>query len=182
MTPPTAQPDKLPEEISLGNIFIIMGVSGCGKSTLAALLAHKLNCEYRDADDMHPPANVQKMSAGEPLNDIDRGPWLQKICTYTMQQANKGHTIVIACSALKHAYRDVLNQAGAVQYVFLAGSKKIIAERMQSRAGHYMPESLLDSQINTLEDPSNEANVVTVQIDSTPQAILEKTLYLLKLF
>lgn len=157
-----------------------MGVSGCGKSTIASLMAESLKFEFLDADDLHPPENKQMMSAGTPLTDENRWPWLKTVRDYAADKASKNEPCVIACSALKQSYRAILNQAPEVCYVFLDGPKSLIQERMHNRAGHFMPESLLDSQFEALERPDHENRVVIVTIDSTPQEIADIAIAALK--
>lgn len=169
--------NKVPSE-SL--IVIVMGVSGCGKSTIASLIAQSLKFEFLDADDLHPPENKQMMSAGIPLTDENRLPWLETVRDYATSRSSKNESCVIACSALKQSYRDILNQAHGVCYVFLDGPKSLIQQRMHDRTGHFMPESLLDSQYDALERPEHENRVVTVKIDSTPQEIADNAVIALE--
>ncbi len=152
-------------------IVIVMGVSGCGKSTVGAQIAKQLSVEFLDADDLHPPENKQRMSAGIPLTDENRLPWLRTVRDYADTRNKKGITCVIACSALKKSYRDILNEAQPTSYVFLHGSKSLIATRMHDRTGHFMPETLLDSQFEALETPTEEANVVSIGIEDEPTVI-----------
>lgn len=152
-------------------IVIVMGVSGCGKSTVAELMAKSLNIDFLDADDLHPPENKRLMSAGIALTDENRMPWLNTVKEYGIAQSAKNKSCVIACSALKRSYRQILSDAPAVRYVFLDGPKALIQQRMHDRSGHFMPESLLNSQYEALESPKGEASVVTVSIDSTPALI-----------
>jgi gluconokinase len=152
-------------------IIVVMGVSGCGKSTIAESIAEQLNAHFKDGDELHPEANIKKMEAGTPLTDSDREPWLFDVADYAREQAALHGVCVIACSALKRRYREILNEANNVVYVFLDGSFELIASRMQSRTGHFMPETLLKSQFDALEDPRTEDNVVVIDIDSEPPAI-----------
>lgn len=155
--------------------FVVMGVSGCGKSTVGASLAAAIGGQFIDGDDLHPAANVAKMAAGHPLNDNDRAPWLVKV-----GQALHGGTgpVVVGCSALKCRYRDVIRQEAdqPVIFVHLAGSRDILLARMAARTGHFMPASLLDSQLAALEAPNKQEDAVTVNIDQTPDAILAQIL------
>ncbi len=131
-------------------LIVVMGVSGCGKSTVGLALADRLRVPFRDADDLHPASNVAKMSRGIPLTDEDRAPWLVAVGQELAAHGAAG--MVIACSALKVAYRDVLRQhAPAVLFVHLEASKQVIAKRMVVRSEHFMPLALLDSQLATLE-------------------------------
>lgn len=133
-----------------------MGVSGSGKSTVGRQVADALGWEFRDGDDFHPPENVAKMRAGTPLNDDDRRPWLLAIQRWMRATQAAGGSGVIACSALKEAYRDLLlREEPWVRFVHLAGPKEVIAERMKARSGHFMPSSLLDSQFAALEAPAD---------------------------
>jgi gluconokinase len=135
-------------------IIIVMGVSGCGKSTVGSLVARQLGFEFRDGDDFHPAANVAKMRTGTPLNDADRKPWLEAIASYMRTTHQEGGGAVVACSALKEAYRDILlRNEPWVRFVHLTGPREVIAERLKARAGHFMPPTLLDSQFATLETP-----------------------------
>jgi len=152
-------------------VIIVMGVSGCGKSTIAAHIAHQLDVAYLDADDLHPPENKKRMSSGIPLSDENRLPWLRAVRDYANGYAKKDLTCIIACSALKKSYRDILNETRTTGFVFLEGAKSLIQKRMLDRSDHFMPESLLDSQFATLEIPTAEANVVTIGIDAEPEQI-----------
>lgn len=144
--------------------IIVMGVSGSGKSTVGAALAARRGWCFVDGDDLHPPANVAKMAAGEPLTDADRTPWLARIAEAL--QDCRDIPLVIACSALKRRYRDRLRQADSgVRFVFLYGSTTLLAQRLSGRAGHFMPTSLLQSQLDALEAPGpDEADVLPLAI------------------
>ena len=136
-------------------ILLLMGVSGCGKSTVGAALAQSLGWPFLDADDYHPPANVARMAAGEPLTDADRWPWLDTIAAELKRVLTaKGHA-VLACSALKQAYRDRLQSAGDVRIIYLKGDQATIAARLAARKHEYMPPSLLPSQFAALEEPAD---------------------------
>lgn len=135
-----------------------MGVSGSGKTTLGAALAGRLGWEFADADDYHPAANKEKMARGEALNDDDRQPWLETLHGLLADHLRDGKPLVLACSALKQQYRDTLMHGlDGVALVFATGRKELIAERMRARS-HFMPVSLLDSQLATLEPPTNAIN------------------------
>ena len=154
--------------------LIVMGVSGSGKSTIADKLAERLHWSYEDGDKFHPASNVAKMSAGQPLTDEDRWPWLQAIADEIDRVCRIGGHVVIACSALKRAYRSVLVHGRRdVRFVFLSGTQALIADRLTRRKGHFMPPGLLDSQFKTLEPPAADENPVTVSIDASVDAIIE---------
>jgi gluconokinase len=157
--------------------LIVMGVSGSGKSTIAAALAKKLSWTFEDGDRFHPASNVAKMSAGQPLTDEDRWPWLGAIADEIDRVCRANGHVVIACSALKRAYRDALIRGrNDVRIVYLDGSKALIAERLTHRKGHFMPPGLLDSQFKTLEPPQADENSITVSIDAAVEAIVEDIL------
>lgn len=143
-------------------ILVVMGVSGCGKSTVGEALAAALGWRFFDADDFHPPANVAKMAAGLPLVDEDRWPWLARIVEELQAVQRAGGHAVLACSALREAYRERLRRAGDVRFVFLAGDEATIAARLAARRHKYMPPSLLPSQFATLEPPT-DAVVVDIR-------------------
>ena len=161
--------------------LIVMGVSGSGKSTIAASLAERLNWVYEDGDRFHPASNVAKMSAGQPLTDEDRWPWLQAIADEIDRVCESGGHVVIACSALKRAYRDVLvHGRDDVRIVYLKGTQPLIADRLARRKGHFMPPGLLDSQFKTLEPPAVDENPITVSIDASVETIVEDIVRQLK--
>jgi gluconokinase len=154
--------------------LVVMGVSGSGKSTIADRLAGRLEWTYEDGDRFHPPGNVAKMSAGQPLSDEDRWPWLQAIADEIDRVCKAGERAVIACSALKRAYRDVLvHGRDDVRIIYLEGTQDLIASRLSSRKGHFMPPGLLASQFKTLEPPDESENPVTVSIDASVDAIVD---------
>ena len=157
--------------------IIVMGVSGSGKSTIGALLAESLAWPFADADGFHPPANVAKMASGRALTDDDRWPWLDAIAAHIGAARTAGQPVVIACSALRRAYRDRL-RAGHNDLVFLhlAGSADVIATRQAARQGHFMPPSLMASQFATLEDPSEEADAITLSVTASPEAVVAAAL------
>jgi gluconokinase len=162
--------------------LIVMGVSGSGKSTVADALAKRLGWRYEDGDRFHPPGNVAKMSAGHPLTDEDRLPWLQAIAEEIDRVCGEGERAVIACSALKRAYRDILLHGRAdVRFVFLKGTQDLIAGRLAARKGHFMPPDLLASQFRTLEPPAAGEHPITVSIDAPVAAIVDDILHQLKL-
>lgn len=154
--------------------LVLMGVSGSGKSTIAKRLAEKLRWTCEDGDRFHPPANVKKMSEGHPLSDEDRWPWLQAIADEIDRVCQAGGHLVIACSALKRAYREVLvHGRDDVRIVLLDGSRDLIAERLANRKGHFMPSSLLDSQFAALEPPAADEQSITASIDGTVEEIVD---------
>lgn len=149
--------------------FVVMGVSGCGKSSIGTGFAAARGMQFTDGDHLHPPANIAKMSLGEALNDDDRAPWLDLVGA-----ALAGGDQVIACSALKRIYRDqITRRAGApVMFLFLQGERDILLKRMAARPGHFMPTSLLDSQLATLEPPAADELHLIQNIDQTPAEII----------
>ncbi len=155
--------------------LVVMGVSGCGKTTVAEDLTERLGWRSAEADDFHPPANIEKMESGHPLDDVDRAPWLAAIRDWLREQAAAGQDVVITCSALKRTYRDELRGAGPhVVFLHLAGDRALLAERMGERSGHFMPTSLLDSQLTTLEPLGADEAGMEVSIDQTPEEIVEQ--------
>ena len=156
------------------SVIVVMGVSGSGKSTIAAMLAHRLRWVYEDGDWFHPKSNVEKMHHGEPLTDEDRWPWLRAIAAWIDQTRNAGHHGIVACSALKRAYRDILVGARTdVRLVFLTGTRDLIARRIAARDDHFMPASLLDSQFAALEPPGPAEHPIVVPIDPHPRDIVD---------
>jgi carbohydrate kinase (thermoresistant glucokinase family) len=154
--------------------LIVMGVAGSGKSTVGEALAARLGWRFADGDDFHPPANVAKMSAGTPLTDEDRWPWLRAIAAAVAASLDRGESVVVACSALKRRYRDVLvGGREDVRVVYLQGSKELIAERMAKRRDHFMPTALLDSQFAALEEPGEVERAIVVPIAFSPQEMVE---------
>lgn len=154
--------------------IIVMGVSGCGKSSVGAMLAKRLGVAFVEGDVLHPKANVDKMAMGTPLTDDDRWPWLDIIGAEIGASLKRGEGIVVSCSALKRVYRDRLRLAtdGRLRFVYLHGSRALLTERMGARTGHFMPLSLLDSQLATLEVPTGEPGVATVDIDQSLEGIV----------
>jgi gluconokinase len=154
--------------------LVVMGVSGSGKSTIADHLATRLGWRYEDGDRFHPASNVAKMSAGHPLTDEDRWPWLQAIADEIDRLSDAGERAVIACSALKRAYRDILvHGRDDVRIVFLDGTQDLIAARLAARQGHFMPPGLLTSQFRTLEPPVAGERPITVSIDAPVERIVD---------
>jgi len=155
--------------------IVVMGVSGAGKSTAGRLIAARLDCPFRDADSFHPPANIAKMSRGEPLTDDDRWPWLAAIAAWIAEHRAAGTTCVVTCSALKRIYRDIVTdrQGADVRLVYLKGDFDLIDARLKARKGHFMPPGLLRSQFAALEEPAPDEHALTVSIDATPEEIAE---------
>lgn len=147
-------------------LVTVMGVSGSGKTTVGAALAQRLGVPFADADDFHPPANVAKMSAGIPLDDEDRIPWLRTIGAWMAGHAATG--AVMSCSALRRTYRDLLREAAPEQvFVHLAGSQETVARRVAGRPGHFMPAALVESQFATLEPLDADERGVTLDLDQS---------------
>ena len=151
-------------------VLIVMGVVGAGKTTVGALLARRLGWDFTDADDLHPPTNVEKIRRGMGLSDADRAPWLAAL-RHAIEQWNRvGANVVLACSALKHAYRERL-RTGSVQFVYLKASSELILTRLGGRHGHFASATILASQFSDLEEP---AGAITVEVDKTPEAIVSE--------
>ncbi|NGO70108.1 gluconokinase [Streptomyces boncukensis] len=151
--------------------MVVMGVSGSGKSTLGERLAKTLRLPFADADDFHPPENVRKMSAGAPLDDADRAPWLAAMADWLTARAREGEGGVLVCSALKRRYRDRLRQASPrLFFIHLDGPEELIRERMAHREGHFMPASLLRSQFADLEPLQEDERGAAVPIEGPPHA------------
>ncbi len=148
-------------------VLVIMGVSGSGKSTVAGILAGQLGWDLEEGDDMHPESNIEKMAAGQPLTDEDRWPWLDTVASWIHEHVSAGVPGIITCSALKRSYRERI-RANNVVFVHLAGSKAEIAKRLAARSDHFMPTSLLDSQIATLEPPGPNENTLVVEVGRKP--------------
>ncbi len=157
--------------------LIVMGVSGSGKTTVGERLASRLGWRYADADQFHPASNVAKMSAGQPLTDEDRWPWLKAIAVEIDRMRAAGKRVVVGCSALKRAYRDVLMHGrNDIRLVYLEGTQALIADRLDRRKGHFMPPGLLASQFKTLEPPTPDEHPIKVSIDGTAEAIVDDIL------
>ncbi len=161
------------------HVVVVMGVAGTGKTTIGPLLAERLGVPYAEGDDFHPPANIAKMSAGTPLDDSDRWPWLDSIGRWAHGRAGLGG--VVSSSALKRSYRDRLRAAapGAV-FLHLTGDRELIEERMRERRGHFMPTALLDSQYATLEPLQEDEAGVSVDVSGTPEDITDRAVAALR--
>jgi gluconokinase len=159
---------------------VVMGVSGCGKSTVGRLLAEHLGARYVEGDDLHPPANVQRMAAGIALTDADRWGWLASVGEQLARGDARGEPstagaapgVVASCSALKRRYRDQLRAAApGLRFVYLWGQPELLAQRMQARQGHYMPATLLQSQLNTLEPPGEDEGAIWAEVSMAAEQI-----------
>ncbi|MEU3270821.1 gluconokinase [Saccharomonospora sp. NPDC006951] len=157
--------------------LVVMGVSGAGKTTIAELLAERLGWQLAEADEFHPPANIGKMSAGIPLTDADRAPWLAAIRDWITAKDALGHNTVVTCSALKRSYRAILGEASSrVRFVFLSGGTELIASRLSRRSGHFMPPELLGSQVGDLEPLGADEDGITVDVSAPPSGIADTAL------
>ena len=160
------------KRIALPVVLVLMGVSGCGKTTVARILAERLQWAFEEGDALHPQANVDKMASGHPLDDDDRAPWLAKVADWVDGRLDAGECGVITCSSLKRSYRALIDRRGAdVEFVYLHGSRELIASRLATRHGHFMPTTLLDSQFATLEEPAADEPAIRVEIGEPPEAI-----------
>jgi gluconokinase len=163
-------------------VMIVMGVSGSGKSTIGALLARRLHWEFEDADWLHPASNVDKMHNGIPLTDEDRWPWLHAVAAWIDKTRVSGGHAVVACSALKRRYRDILiGDRTDVRLVYLMGDETLIARRIATRHEHFMPRSLLHSQFEALEEPGTDEAPVTISIEPQPREVVAQILSALAL-
>jgi gluconokinase len=156
-------------------LYVVMGVCGSGKSLIGAALARALGVDFVEGDEYHPAENVARMAAGIPLTDDDRMGWLRALGARLREAKDAGTGLVISCSALKRSYRDVLRvEAGApeLRFVFLRGTQALLAERLACRTGHFMPPSLLDSQLATLEEPSPDEEAWVCDISESPAALV----------
>ncbi len=158
-------------------VVVVMGVSGSGKTTVAMLLAAALGWSFVEGDDLHPPANVEKMHGGTPLTDADRLPWLERIAETIDDWRGRGQSGVVTCSALKREYRRVLvGGRPDVRLVYLQGSREMIGRRMAARHEHFMPVALLDSQFATLEEPAESEHPITVSVGGRPEEIVTEVI------
>lgn len=159
-----------------GQCIILMGVAGTGKSCVGQALAKRLNAKFIDGDDLHPRANIQKMASGLALDDNDRAPWLERLNDVAFSLQQKNETGFVVCSALKKRYRDRLRSGNAgITFIWLTGAYALVLARMRQRSGHFMPESLLQSQFATLETPDDhEPDVIAVDIDAPLQGVVDR--------
>jgi gluconokinase len=156
---------------------VVMGVSGTGKTTVAQGMAQHLGWDFVEGDDLHPAANVAKMTAGHPLTDEDRWPWLRSIGERLSEEAAAGRSVVVTCSALRRAYRDLLREGRPdVVFCHLVASPKLLADRMQRRTGHFMPASLLTSQLAALDPLEPDEPGVTVAAVGEPEEVVSRAL------
>ncbi|MFJ8441822.1 gluconokinase [Kitasatospora griseola] len=156
-------------------VIVVMGVSGVGKTTVARLLAHRLGLPYAEADDFHPAANIAKMSAGTPLDDNDREPWLRALGAWLGERAAAGTGGVVTCSALKRSYRDILRDAcPEAFFLHLTGSHELVGDRIAHRTGHFMPPSLLDSQYATLEPLRADECGTVLDVGADPDTLVDR--------
>lgn len=165
-----------------GKNIILMGVSGSGKSTIGAAVAREIKAKFIDGDDLHPRANIQKMASGQPLNDEDRAPWLQRLNDAAYSLNHKNESGIIVCSALKRRYRDLLRKDNDnMVFIYLKGSFEVILARLQARSGHFMPTELLKSQFEALEEPgADEKDVICVDIDTDVEGVVGRCVAALK--
>jgi carbohydrate kinase (thermoresistant glucokinase family) len=160
--------------VTLPAILVVMGVSGCGKTAVAQVLAAQLGWQFQEGDALHPPANVEKMRGGTPLTDADRWPWLDRIAGWIDARIAAGAGGIITCSALKRAYRDrIIGTRAGVRLVYLHGDRALLAARVAARHHEYMPASLLDSQLSTLEPPGEEEHPISLDVTPPPEALAE---------
>ena len=168
--------------MTAGKSFILMGVSSTGKTSVGTEVAHRLGIKLIDGDDLHPRANIIKMGEGHPLNDEDRAPWLERIRDAAFSLEHKSEVGIIVCSALKKKYRDQIRDGNSnVRFLFLHGSYDVILERMRQRKGHYMKESMLKSQFETLEVPgADEPDVIPIDINASFDEVVERCIQALQ--
>jgi gluconokinase/6-phosphogluconolactonase len=165
----------LQEVRQTARIAVVMGVSGSGKTTIGRAVAGRLGWRFEEGDALHPPENIAKMSAGQPLNDADRAPWLAAIAHRINEWRRRGESGIITCSALKRSYREIIvGDRPQVRLVYLSGTREVIGRRVAQRRNHFMPASLLDSQFATLEPPGPEENPITVSVDAPMDKIVDR--------
>jgi gluconokinase len=154
-------------------IYVVMGVSGSGKSVIGAALARALGTDFVEGDDYHSAENVERMASGIPLTDADRAQWLRALALRIRGAKDAGTGLVMTCSALRRSYRNLLRaEAGELRFVFLRGPRALLAERIASRRGHFMPPSLLESQLATLEEPSLDERAWVCDIKKSPEDLV----------
>lgn len=155
-------------------VAIVFGVSGAGKTTIGKLLAEELGWEFYEGDDFHPPANIDKMGRGIPLNDEDRQPWLEKLRELIERLLAEKKSAVLACSALKEKYRQLLGMNEQVKFVYLRGDYALIADQLRRRKGHFMKPELLQSQFDDLEEPRPTEDAITIDLGRTPSELTQE--------
>jgi gluconokinase len=155
-------------------IVIVFGVSGAGKTTIGKLLAEELGWRFAEADDFHPRANIEKMHSGHPLTDEDRWPWLERLLEQITRSLAAKENVVLACSALKRAYRERLRVSDDVKFVFLRGDYALIEQQLRRRRGHFMNPALLQSQFANLEEPEPDKDAITIELGWTPEELVEE--------
>ena len=163
----------LQNENELAMIIVVMGVSGSGKTTIGKMLADAIRCSFLEGDSLHSKENIEKMSHGIPLTDSDRAPWLTAIRTHILRFFKRGESLVVACSALEHQYREFLAKGVPITWVYLKGSAELIRARMKHRLSHFMKADMLSSQFDALEEPSD---AIVVDISPPPSAIVAQVL------
>ncbi len=157
--------------------IVVMGVSGSGKSTVADGLVQRLGWEFAEGDELHPPANVEKMRSGQPLDDEDRWPWLRRVAAWIGEREQSGRSVVVTCSALKRSYRDVLRDGHpSVWFAHVTVDPALLRERMEHRSGHYMPASLLDSQLALLEPLQDDEPGASISGAGAPDVVVDELL------
>jgi gluconokinase len=166
-----------PVELPTPVVVVVMGVSGSGKTTVGKLLAERLGWAFEEGDSLHPLANVRKMASGIPLTDDDRWPWLARVADWVDGQLDSGQDAVIACSALKRSYRTLINRRGSgVEFVYLAVSRSQLEERVSNRPDHFMPASLLESQLAALEVPLDPEPAIREEADADATLVVDRLL------
>jgi gluconokinase len=156
-------------------VLVVMGVSGCGKTTIAALLAGRLHWRCEEGDQLHAPANIAKMRRGVPLDDEDRRPWLQAVARVIDTWLDGRASGIVTCSALKRSYRQmIIGKRAGVRLVYLKGARELILQRLAARHGHFMPLTLLDSQLQALEEPAPAEHALVIPIERTPEQIVRE--------
>jgi gluconokinase len=159
---------------SAATVLVMMGVSGSGKTTVGERLAHRLGWPFKEGDELHPPGNIAKMKAGQPLTDNDRAPWLAAVARWIDSWRGNGVSGVITCSALKRAYRRVLSQGHPqVRFVYLKGDAALLSQRLAGRRGHFMPPSLLASQFDDLEPPTMQEGAIVIEVSQPLEGQVE---------